>query len=363
MTGRMHMPASLNRRPATLRAKRKIPTKKKTSTPRRTRAETSLALNAKPRAMTSWLYPSLVLASFLMGILSSYWMWGRKLQTVGTDLRPLATSPDASSDEGDKMDMAALFAQVNSSDGYKLPLRYGDLGPRLLANGVIDYDAFAAVYENAGDPLTQAQVEILNRGSDEQIIIASENAHFLLNFFWAVGLANKNTILTDGPMVQYSNGQIENFASTGGWTLGTKPVTELYASVDLISLTPEQQAHVEEAASAIYRPCCNNPTLFPDCNHGMAMLGLLELMASQNASVDEMFQAAKFVNAFWFPQQALETAIYLKADQGIDFAEADPRLVTGINFSSGSGSGAVHQQLQATGLLPSTPGSGGSCGS
>jgi hypothetical protein len=360
----MHMPAaSLNKRPATPRAKKKTLTKKSTPAPRRTRTETPLALNAKPRAITSWLYPGLVLASFLMGLLGSYWMWGRKPQTVGAEVRPLAASPDAGSDEGGKMDVAALFAQVNPPDGYKLPLRYGDLGPRLLASGVIDYDAFAAVYENAGDPLTKAQAEILNRGSDEQIIVASENAHFLLNFFWAVGLANKNTILTGGPMVQYSNGQIGNFASTGGWTLGTKPVTELYASVDLISLTPEQQARVEEAASAIYRPCCNNPTLFPDCNHGMAMLGLLELMASHNASVDEMFRAAKYVNAYWFPQQTLETAIYLKANQGIDFAQADPRLVTGIKFSSGSGFSAVHQQLQTGGLLPKTPGNGGSCGS
>ena len=28
-------------------------------------------------------------------------------------------------------------------------------------------------------------------------------------------------------------------------------------------------------AKGIYRPCCNNSTYFPDCNHGMAMLGLL----------------------------------------------------------------------------------------
>jgi len=209
------------------------------------------------------LYPSLVLASFLLGILASYMAWGHNPSAnVDNDIQPVAGSPDVSSNNSNGMDMATLMKKVNPPDGCKLPLRYGGLGPRLLAGGVIDYDAFAAIYENAGDPLTQVQAEILRRGSDEQVIITSENARFLLNFFWAVGLANKNTILTDGPMVQYSNGQIENFASTGGWTLGTKPVTELYASLDLISLTSEQQAHVEEAASAIYRPCCNNLTLF-----------------------------------------------------------------------------------------------------
>src|SRR3990172_11844652 len=147
-------------------------------------------------------------------------------------------------------------------------------------------------------------------------------------------------------MVQNSGGQIESFASTGGWTLATKPVTELYASMDLIPLTSEQQARVEEVAAAVYRPCCDNYTLFPDCNHGMAMLGLLELMASQGASVDEMFNAAKYVNAYWFPQQTLEIAIYLKANQKIEFADADAHVVVGKDYSSSSGTSIVHQALQ-----------------
>ena len=151
------------------------------------------------------------------------------------------------------------------------------------------------------------------------------------------------------------------FASTGGWTLATKPITELYASLDLIPLTAEQQQRVEEVAAAVYRPCCNNPTLFPDCNHGMAMLGLLELMASQGASTDQMFEAAKYINAFWFPQQNLETALYLKANQNVNFEDANARLVTGAEFSSGSGFASTHQQLQTSGLLPQAPQQGGSC--
>lgn len=322
--------------------------------PRRTTSAIPVAVAEIPkrrRSLSSWLYPSLVVASFLLGILVSYLAWGRN---------PQAASGNTTAGNG--INIAALMKQVNPPEGYKLPLRYGDLGPRLLASGVINYDAFAAVYENAGDPLTPAQVEILKRGSNEQIVITPQNAHFLLNFFWAVGLVNKNSILTEGAMVQNSGGQIDRFASTGGWTIGAKPVKELYASTDLIPLTPEQQARVEEVSAGVYRPCCNNPTSFPDCNHGMAMLGLLELMAAQGASVDELFTAAKYVNAYWFPQQALETAIYLKANQNIDFAKADPRLVTGKDFSSASGSGRVYASLQASGLLPQAPGSGGSCG-
>jgi hypothetical protein len=240
-------------------------------------------------------------------------------------------------------------------------MSYGDLGPRLLEGGVIDYDAFEAIYENSGSPLAAEETEILKRGSDEEIVITADNAHFLLNFFWAVGLANKNSILTEGPMVQYSNGQVERFASTGGWSLATKPITELYASMELISLTAEQQRLVEEVAAGIYRPCCNNHTLFPDCNHGMAMLGVLQLMASQGATADEMFEAAKYINAYWFPQQTLETAIYLKLNQNSSFKDADARLVVGGQFSSGSGASMVHEDLRAKGLLKQSPGQGGSC--
>lgn len=317
---------------------------------------------SKSRPAISRLYPSLVLASFLLGMASSYTAWGREPHTAPLpDLQPVARSAQANNAEEQPMDMAAMMEQVNPPDGYALSVRYGDLGPRLIESGVIDYDAFAAIYENGGSPLNTVQVEILKQGADEPILITPENAHFLLNFFWAVGLVNRNPILTDGPMVQYSEGKIERFASTGGWTLGAKPVTELYASTDLIPLTFEQQRRLEEVASAVYRPCCDNPTHFPDCNHGMAMLGLLELMASQDAGADEMFEAAKYVNAYWFPQQALETAVYLRAIDGTDFVDAEARRVTGRELFSGSGFGSVHQSLQANGWLPQTDGRGGSC--
>jgi hypothetical protein len=183
----------------------------------------------------------------------------------------------------------------------------------------------------------------------------------LLNFFWAVGLANKNVILTEGPMVQNGDGKYENFASTGGWSLATKPIPELYASLDLIPLTEQQQNLVEEVAQNVYRPCCNNPTHFPDCNHGMAMLGILELMASKGATADQMFEAAKYINAYWFPQQTLEAALYLKANQGIDFVDAHPRIVVGEGISSASGAKMVHADLQSKGLLQQAPGQAGNC--
>lgn len=302
-------------------------------------------------------WPSLLgIAVFLLGIFGGYVIWGRPQQAVvGARAVQLPQESDVA------LDITALTEQVNPSDGFDLGVSYGDLGPQVLAAGGIDYPAFVTLYESSGRPLTEEQIEILTQRADKPIVINAENAHFLLNFFWAVGLVNTSPILTEGPITQFSEGRIERFASTGGWTLGTKPVTDLFASQKLISLTPEQQARVEEAAALIYRPCCNNPTLFPDCNHGMAMLGLLELMASQDANIDEMLQAAKYVNAFWFPQQALETAIFLEATQMSRFGNADPALIVGKELSSGSGFAATHQYLQTNGLLAQMPGSGSSC--
>jgi hypothetical protein len=193
-------------------------------------------------------------------------------------------------------------------------------------------------------------------------VINKNNAYFLLNFFWAFGLTNQNPILTDGLMMSKGKENIGDFASTGGWTLGGKAPTELYASTPMVLLTEKQQSRLLEVASAVYRPCCNNPTHYPDCNHGMAMLGLLELMASQNASTEEMFSAAKYVNAFWYPQQTLEVATALERLESVNFTKADPRQVVSKKYSSGSGFQAVHEYLASNGALKEIPSSGGSCG-
>lgn len=303
------------------------------------------------RRITQAAWAAIVLVTIYVVVMAMGWFPSGKAElTQGQDLQA-STTPDTT----------ALYEQINPKGGYNLSISYGNLGPQLLASGVIDYDAFAAIYQNAGRALTVEQIEALKNGSDQEIVINSQNAYYLLNFFWAVGLANRNTILTEGPMIQNSGGKFENFASTGGWSLATEPVMELYSSLDLIPLTEEQQKLVEEVAKGLYRPCCDNSTHFPDCNHGMAMLGILELMASKGATADEMFEAAKYINAYWFPQQTLEIALYLQANQGIDFADADPRFIVGKGISSSSGAEMVHADLQSRGLLQRAPDQGGSC--
>jgi hypothetical protein len=258
-------------------------------------------------------------------------------------------------------DALSLLAQINPPEGYGLTTTYGDIGPQLIAAGAIDQQRFIQLYQSGGSPLSQAEIDILTKGSSERIIIRRENAHFLLNLLWALGLANKNQILDEGPLMQNSGGQITTFASTGGWNLSTRPVAEVYSSTPILVLTPDQQKRVEEAAANTYRPCCNNSTAFADCNHGMAMLGLFELMAAQGASLDEMFNAAKYFNAFWFPQQSINLAAYFEATQGQSFAEVDARTLVSARYSSGRGWNTVYTWLAENGKLEQAPGQNG-CG-
>ena len=309
------------------------------------------------RALRIFRRVIVVALAFSLGLGTGYFAWGRT--EVLTDDRLTQAAPTQA---GIQIDLAALSRQVNPPEGYTLPAMYGDLGPSLLAAGAIDLDRFVRLYEEAGRSLTEDQLAILTEGGDDPIVIDAGNASFLLNFFWAVGLTNRNRILTEGPMTQGGQAQVGNFASTAGWTIGEKSATDLYASASLITLATEQQLRLEEVARNVYRPCCDNPTHFPDCNHGMAMLGLLELMASQDATTDEMLAAAKYVNAFWYPQQTLEQAMFFKAARGLDFDQVQPREIVGARYSSASGFRAVHKLLADNGLLQPSSSGGNSCG-
>lgn len=297
----------------------------------------------------------LALVTYLLGIGSGYLVWERDLAGFKARAETTAGHPH-------QVEVAGLVSQIHPHDGYSLPARYGDTGPQLLASGAIDRHSFVKVFEQSGQPLSTEQLAILDKGSAEIIVINRDNSRFLLNFFWALGLVNQNPLLQEGPMIEYSGGQVERYASTGGWTIGAKEAKELYASAEIVKLTSVQQEWVEEVATSVYRPCCNNPTHFPDCNHGMAMLGLLQLLASQQATIEEMFTAAKYVNAFWFPQQNLELAMFFKVAQGVDYEDVEAKQLVGPNFSSSSGSQAVRQWLGEAGLLQPTPSEGGGCG-
>ncbi|MFB6306227.1 MAG: hypothetical protein ABEH43_04445, partial [Flavobacteriales bacterium] len=181
----------------------------------------------------------------------------------------------------------------------------------------------------------QEALMFFNEGSDE-VVVSKDNAGVALNALWALGLSNKNSILEEGPMVDPRYGGASVFASTGGWTLSEGNSMNHYSAYDLIPLTSKQQVIVERVSKNIFRPCCNNSTYFPDCNHGMAMLGFLELMAANGLSESDMYNMALELNSLWFPGNYQTIGQYFE-NQGIDFNSVSARKILGAEYSSASG--------------------------
>jgi len=245
-----------------------------------------------------------------------------------------------------------LKQQVLPQEGYTTSLKWKDLGKKLVEVGAIDKAKFEASV--ASDADGKNSMKYMDGSSDDNISISEKNSHFIVNFFWALGLANKSKVLDEGPM-KTGNTQTANFASTGGWTLGAKPVMELYSSAEIVPLNSFQQDLVKKIAENVFRPCCGNSTAFPDCNHGMAMLGLLELLASQGATEEQMYTAALQMNRFWFAGQYAIIDQYL-ASKGRVPSEVSPKEILGKEYSSGSGFGRITNELKGE------PQGGASCG-
>ena len=246
-------------------------------------------------------------------------------------------------------------------NGVSIPVRWGDLGIQMAEAGVIDRQKFDAVYADRGGIGDDIKA-LLEQKDNDRLTVTPENSGQILNLLWALGLANRNQILDNGPMQDPRYGGAGGFASTGGWTLADGNAMDHYSRHALVTLTPEQQILVERVAQNIYRPCCGNSTYFPDCNHGMAMLGLLELMASQNISEANMYRAALKVNAYWFPDTYLTIAKYF-GQQGVAWDAVDPKEALGENFSSSAGYRRVVSELArpTETITPSRRPSGG-CG-
>lgn len=299
------------------------------------------------------------------GMLSIALFWG-VLYGLARELRPLplpeqvnpprtpvalpTVEPPASSLRYDE-----LIEQVAPRSGQSIPVHWGGMGQRLIASGAINLDKLEAHYGG----LTEEQHAILLGDDLTEITLNAENIQFWTNMLWALGLTQRSKVLDAGPMRQNeAQWPLGNYASTGGWTLGSKPATELYSSARLVALTPEQDEMVYQVAEHIFRPCCGNSTAFPDCNHGMAVLGLLELLASQGATEDELYEAAQVFNAYAFSETYITLAAYF-ALQGVPWTDLSAQDVLSDQYSGIQGARNV---AAAVGPIPGAPVRGGSCG-
>lgn len=249
-----------------------------------------------------------------------------------------------------------LAELVVPTEGYTVPIKWGQVGQRLVETGAID---LAKYEENYGDPKYDELLRYLTENKDGGITIDKNNAYFWVNTLWALGLVQASDVLDKGIMGTEYRKDLGNFASTAGWTLGSKQAVDLYSSARIIDLSDEEQEMVAKISGGIYRPCCGNPTSFPDCNHGMAILGLVELMVDQGFSEEEIYEAALAFNSYWFEQTYVDLAYHFQTKEDKLWADVDAAEVLSAKYSSAPGYQQIKQEM---GNIPGSKSSGGSCG-
>ena len=252
-----------------------------------------------------------------------------------------------------------VTAKVLPEKGFQSKIALGDSVVKLAQNGVIDYNKFLAIYQNRGG-LPDELGDAFDKPTSKPILLTRENANYYVNLLWPLGLANYMEANKTSPI----NGKtLFNFASTGGWNLGREENGGAYFNkFKIVELTPEQETLAIKIAQNAYRPCCNNSTFYQDCNHGSALLGLLQLGTAQGLTEDELYREAVAFNSFWFPHNYIQTALYFKAVKNVDWDKVDPKLVMGKEYSSISGwYENVDAEVKRLGLVPQQQGGAG-CG-
>ena len=251
-----------------------------------------------------------------------------------------------------------VAAKVIPATGFQSSIHIGAGVAKLAEIGIIDRAKFAAMYRGRDMPV---EIEsALSRSSDNPILLMPANANNYVNLLWPVGLANYMSTNDTSPIKGKS---LLTFASTSGWTLGQESNGGVYFNkVRVVDLTPDQELLATEIAQKTYRPCCNNSTFFQDCNHGSALLGVLELGAAQGLTKEALYREALAFNSFWFPSNYIQTALYFKAVRDIDWERVDPMQIMGFEYSAlGPWSKNVQAEVaKIPGLLP--PRKNAACG-
>jgi hypothetical protein len=243
-----------------------------------------------------------------------------------------------------------VVEEVLPREGIPTGVFFGDALQKVIAAGVLMPSKFRSVYAKKGG-MPPWVAALLAGSSDTPIRLTASTASDLLNLLWPIGLATRAPFNADSP----TNGpHLPRLASTAGWTLGREANGASYFDkVDALTLNPAQAALVQQVAERTYRPCCDNSALFQDCNHGSAMLGLLELAASQGMGKAKLEQVALAANSFWFPREYLKTALFFAIFEQRSWEEVAPEELLGARYSSASGwHENVNIALQMTNLIP-----------
>ncbi|MBI2076370.1 MAG: hypothetical protein HYT72_03935 [Candidatus Aenigmarchaeota archaeon] len=268
----------------------------------------------------------LIIALFSLGL--------QIIPTAGaTQITGAATDPHG-------LNVDEITLQVLPEKGFTIDARWGDSVSKMVKAGVLDVNKLNDLLtKRYGQPLTAEQKKLLTDDySEEKLAINSKNAVFVMYVLWTLAKHDDNQILLSSPFA----------SSFKGYDIGVGKAG--YGDTKLIELTPEQQDIAKYVALNSYRPCCGNPTGHPDCSHGFSALGLIELMANQGYTKEQIFDAFVKFNSFWFPSTYIQDALYFKLAEKKDWNDVSKELVAGKQYSSLSGSYAVKKYLQELGL-------------
>lgn len=232
---------------------------------------------------------------------------------------------------------AVSLSTKKSDVKYSVVLSFSNLSEEIAESGVIDKEKFLELYHNSG---RIPEASKLFEENTDFVEMNSDNSDIVLNFLWALGLGQKSKVYEEKLFANPETAR--SMASTGGWTLARGDAVEHLGRHNFLLLTADQEILVEKIAKNIYRPCCNNPASMPDCNHGMAMLGLIELLVSQEKTEEEIYDTAAIANTFWFPDHYKMVNAYLNR---YSTKKTTSKEILGYSLSSGSGAQNIIRKM------------------
>jgi len=230
--------------------------------------------------------------------------------------------------------MKKAIEEVTPSKGFTTKVKWNDVVAKMVKEKVLDPARLERVLKSKYGQEMKPEWRAVLAGKNANLKINSDNAVFMMYVLWTLAKANNNQILFTSPFAKYFKNYNIGIGKAG------------YGNVNLLRLTKEQQKKAKEVAENASRPCCNNTTAQPDCSHGFSALGLVELMAAQNFSKQEMFATFVKFNSFWFPKTYVKNALYFKLAKGKDWSQVNKELVAGKGYSSLSGSYKVKNYLK-----------------
>lgn len=285
------------------------------------------------KAIPLWFVLIILIDSSLIVGIGQYYLLKKQFSKDILALKKTTQTPDEL--------IQILKQEVIPSKGYTTSLKWKNIGKQLVEVGAIDEAKYREIFTDSSNGGNQ--MKYLNGNWDHNIYINEQNSRFLVNTFWALGLTNKSDVMEE--MKSENSEDIAKFASTGGWSLGGKDAMDLYSSSEIVKLTDEQQQLVKKIAQNIYRPCCGNSTAFPDCNHGMAALGYIQLAVKEGLSEKQIYKDLLAINSYWFPQNYVEMAAYFNK-QNTKWDKVDAKLALSSDYSSGGGSQKIKESIQ-----------------